>query len=157
MGCDIHIYVEVKYKNKSDWEVFKEDYFELTDFGKSYYKKEKSNILFDNRDYTMFGFLAGVRDSEIIPAPYSKGLPDSVAQEVSDDYTLWDLDAHSVAHLYVSQLLEFDYSKNAYESEPLKNYYTVLGGLFFKNLKELNLLLGRDNIENVRLVYWFDN
>lgn len=60
MGCDIHVNVEIK--NNGLWEKSNQEIFSLDDFDKKFYRKNKGIVPFDWRSYSMFAFLAGVRN-----------------------------------------------------------------------------------------------
>jgi len=177
MGCDIHSFAERKINNK--WEKVGE-HFSLGDWEKKYYKKEKGENPFDWRSYSMFAFLAGVRNydhSEPLSEP--KGLPDGISDEVKEEYEQWECDAHSVSYLTLKELLDFDYDKVFWNRRISRTTYNENGGsftngaaiaeegegthvtyrenlgeFFFTHLKELQELGEPDD---VRIVFWFDN
>lgn len=167
MGCDIHSFAERKVNNK--WEKVGE-HFSLGDWEKQYYKKEKGENPFYWRSYSMFAFLAGVRNYDHSePISETKGLPDDISDEVRDEYgDCWGY--HSSSHLSLKELLDFDYDKVFWNRRIYKNnngasiaeegegtnvtYRENLGGFFFTHLKELQELGEPDN---VRIVFWFDN
>lgn len=123
MGCDIHSFAEVKRKEK--WERVNDKIF--PDFG------SKINEPFGWRSYSMFSFLAGVRNYDHCePLSELKGLPknsewlnsDSKYQEQRSYYTeepvnietnYDDIDNnwnyHSKSYLTLKELLNFDYEK----------------------------------------------
>jgi len=173
MGCDIHSFAEVRRNNK--WEIVKE-HFSLDEFNRKYYNKEKGDNPFDWRSYSMFGFLAGVRNYSCCePISESKGIPEDVCEEIKEEYERWDSDAHSASYLTLRELIEFDYnqilwdrritreeSPNCFNGAALANegegkmitYREHLGESFFKHLEELNQL---GELDDVRIVFWFDN
>ena len=59
MGCDIHMYAEVKNTHTNKWEkvgnVFKSDY--------SFKEDELIDEPYEMRNYTLFSVLAGVRNN----------------------------------------------------------------------------------------------
>jgi len=174
MGCDIHLFVEIKKEGK--WTKFEEDYFTLDEFDKKYYKKDKGTTPFDWRSYGMFGFLANVRNyshSEFLQE--YRGLPidcDLTSEEKED---IIDSNYHSHGYLLLSELLAFDYNKNFWDRRVTKQvspngwngaalaeegegthptYKEFLGNFFFTHLEELKQL---GNPEDVRIVFYFDN
>lgn len=172
MGCDIHSFAEVKRNNK--WEKVN-DHFSLDDYDKEYYKKEKGDNPFDWRDYSIFAFLAGVRNYDHCePISKPKGLPEDLSDEVKQHYEDWECDAHSASYLKAKELLEFDYDKTFWNRRITKvegnctngaalaeegegkvlTYRENLGEWFFKHLEELKTL---GEPENVRIIFWFDN
>lgn len=152
MGCDIHPHVEVKTNGK--WEISTKDVFSLDDFDKKDYKKEKCNSPFDWRSYSMFGFLAGVRET-CNPISDPKGLPDDISEEVKKEHEYMDMDAHSESFLTLKELSDFDYDKQVISSvNEIKTYRDFLSEMYFTHLSELKTL---GEPENVRVVFWFDN
>jgi hypothetical protein len=75
MGCDIHAYVEYRKREPVD------DYeLRWRDFG---------GRINPERNYRIFGKLAGVRrDVEVLVAPV-RGLPDDLGWQANGDYWLW--------------------------------------------------------------------
>ena len=176
MECDIHSFAERKINNK--WEKVG-DHFSLSDWEKKYYKKEKGESPFDWRSYSMFAFLAGVRNYDHCePISKPKGLPKDISEEVKEEYGEgWDF--HSASHLTLTELLDFDYDKvfwNRRVTRTVVNenggvfsngaciaeegegsnvtYRENLGDFFFVHLNELKEL---GSPEDVRIVFWFDN
>lgn len=148
MGCDIHATAEVRTGDgwrASDW------------------------LVFDGRNYGIFGFLADVRNyshSPVIAEP--RGMPDDVTPEVrgGGEWT----DAHSHSWLTLAELLAYDYEQVfwdrritrdgngaalAEEGEgehlPLREF---LGAWFFS---ELDRLAALGPPEDVRIVFWFNS
>lgn len=175
MGCDIHSFAERRNKDTNKWEVLK-NHFTLDEFDKDWYKKEKGDSPFDWRSYSMFSFLAGVRNYDRCkPISEPKGLPDDLSQEVSDEYENWEDDAHSSSWLSLRELVEFDYDQIFWNRRVMKQisdnhwngaclaeegegsmvtYRENLGGFFFVHLEDLRTL---GDLDDVRVVFWFDN
>lgn len=173
MGCDIHSFAEVRRKNK--WEKVTE-HFELSDWAKSYYKKDKGDSPFDYRDYSLFAFLADVRNYDYCePITPPKGFPSDASEEVIEEYNDWEGDAHTPSYLTLEELLNFDYDKKFWNRRVIKqtspaswngaalaeegegeitSYRDNLGEYYFKVLDELKEL---GNPKEVRVVFWFDN
>src|SRR6184192_3698982 len=131
MGCDIHSFAEHKVDGK--W-IQATDFVKLGEFDRSYYKKDYGSSPFDWRCYGIFAFLAGVRnyshcecitseprglpiDSELLNAPLDKpesftygGYSNGIATTKGETITC-DIDYHSHSHIYLNELLEFDYDK----------------------------------------------
>ena len=96
MGCDIHLYKEKKidgvWVTADEWE---DEHGEGLDVP---YEKQ-----FSERDYYLFGFLAGVmRESEL--SLEQKGFPTTASKNVRDCYEYWKGDAHSASHLTLEEL-----------------------------------------------------
>jgi len=171
MGCDIHSYAEVNRNDK--WEMVT-DHFDI-----NYYKKEKGDSPFTWRSYSLFAFLAGVRNYDRCePISELKGLPDDISDGVSDEYgsdSIYDCDYHSLTFLTLKELLDFDYDKVFWNRRVTKqispncsdgaalaeegegkmiSYRDNLGLSFFNVIDELKEL---GEPENVRIVFWFDS
>ena len=175
MGCDIHSFAEIRNKQTGKWEKV-ENYFSLDDFDKKYYKKDKGDNPFGWRNYSMFAFLADVRNYDHCkPLSEPRGLPDDVSNEIKDECDRWGCDAHSMSFLIVKELLDFDYEQKFWKRRVTKKvspilfngaalaeegegtiltYRENLGEWFFKHLNELKELGEPDD---VRIVFWFDN
>ncbi len=67
--------------------------------------------------YEVFGFLAGVRDTEITPIAEPRGLPEDLKPRMEGDYLdgkVW-LGEHSHSFLMRDELLSYDYSQPVVE------------------------------------------
>lgn len=74
MGCDIHGYIEFRKGDQARWESF-------------------GGRLSLDRNYAMFGLLAGVRRGEALITP--RGIPRDVGYDVQDDFTIRVTDQYS--------------------------------------------------------------
>jgi hypothetical protein len=103
MGCDIHLYIEKKIDNR--W-VPAQGFFLI----------DKEDTIpnvpypdrFGDRDYLLFGFLAGVRDStnqHFEP----RGFPKDASKEVRDQFVAWNGDAHTPSYLTLEELKAVDW------------------------------------------------
>lgn len=122
MGCDIHSFAERKRNGK--WEKVEEGFIELSQFEKDCQKKEKGNEPFDWRSYSMFAFLADVRNYDCCePLSEPKGFPDDseFLNSIYDEDAFYgvattnkqDIEEfyHSCSYLTLKELLDFDYTK----------------------------------------------
>lgn len=152
MGCDIHSHAERRNEN-GDWE-------KLPGFEP-----------FGRRSYSVFGFLADVRNySGIPPIAEKRGVPEDISTAVRDSYD--DSDAHSASWLAVSELAAFDYDApcedrrvtrqighNAWNGGctcapgegQMTTFREFLGDSYFADLQKLKVA-GAE-----RVVFWFDN
>lgn len=175
MGCDIHIFTEVK-KNGS-WRRSTDEVFTLDKFDQEYHKKEKGTDPFDWRSYGMFGFLAGVRNYSCVPGFECKqGLPEDVTDKVRLEFDNMDGDAHSPSYLTAEELIGFDYDKKFSDRRTTKeerpgyfngahvvseeegaktSFREFLGEFFMTHVQELKTL--SEQYEDARVVFWFDN
>ena len=177
MGCDIHSFAERKING--EWTKVG-DHFTLGEWEKQYYKKDKSDSPFDWRNYSMFGFLAGVRNYDHCdPISLPKGIPDDTCDYIRDEYEESLMGYHSASYLTVKELTDFNYDKKFWNRRVSKTvhydgggsytngaalaekgegeivtYRENLGETFFKHLKELQEL---GDPKDVRIVFWFDS
>lgn len=139
MGCDIHMYIEVKIEGQ--WHYYGE-----------------ANI---KRNYNLFSRLAGARLSERFPpivAP--RGVPDDLSAVTRMHLSRWESDAHTESWLSHDEMMkvygEFDnddwcdYDKNV----PFTVY---LLGNCVTDYKDEDYEDSYSDIENMRFVFWFDN
>lgn len=179
MGADIEIWTEIRNKKTGKWIRFEEEYFSVSDWERKTFNKIKAKYPFDWRSYSMFGFLADVRnysECECISEP--KGLPTDSEYLNEDGYYSggggWgsnditkkreietDGMSHSFSYLTLRELLEFDYAKKFVDQRDNTDTYLKeithrehLGGMFFVHLEELKQLGEPDD---VRIVFFFDN
>lgn len=180
MGCDIHSFAEKRNKETGKWEKVN-DAFTLDSYDKAIMKKNKGSHPFDWRSYSVFAFLAGVRNYDCCePLSEPKGMPSGVCEEIKSEYDRWEGDAHSASYFTAKELSDFDYNKTfwnrrisrtiyredgsvagsngaclANEGEgEIVSYRDNLGEFFFVHLEELKSL---GEPEDVRIVFWFDN
>jgi len=123
MGADIHSWAEIKRHNK--WERIKESIFPN-------YGTTKTNEPFSNRSYSVFGFLADVRNySECKPISEPRGLPDdseylnsvleyaySSKQEIENNGNY-----HSFSYLTLKELVDFDYDQTFWNRRVTKTEF----------------------------------
>lgn len=169
MGCDIHMHVEFKsnrhWSGKKDWMCG--DHFHSIDPTDSRYVIQHVGLL-EDRCYSLFSVLANVRNGRDLPyISDPKGLPNDVTKYVEEDYDSWGCDAHSCSYLTLREIFEFNEKvepKNefgGYILEPLIDR-------MFQRADELNVLYDfelkhpitddvRKKMENIRIVFWFDN
>jgi hypothetical protein len=147
MGCDIHVITEVKENDK--WR--RDDY-----------------TPFDWRSYSLFGFLADVRNYDRCePLTKLRGFPEDSSTSVTDD-DLWDTHSHS--YVILKELLDFDYAKTFWNRRITRgndgaalaekgegeiiSYQNNLGSSFFEDLDKLREL---GEPEDVRILFCFDS
>jgi hypothetical protein len=127
MGCDIHLYVEVKKKGKwepaDEWSTYEKEYGDedkdtnndpVIPYGKGFY---------NSRNYSLFGMLANVRNGvgfagvdtgeALVPIAEPRGLPDDVSSIIRENSDHWGGDGHSHSHLTVKELMEYDWTRTA--------------------------------------------
>lgn len=108
MGCDIHIYTEVKRENK--W--VHADYFRRNRY-KNEQDKEEFTVceIYQGRNYRLFSVLANVRNYEKLNKYISepKGLPDNCSTFVKTLSDEWDTDGHSHSFLTLKELKDYKF------------------------------------------------
>jgi hypothetical protein len=163
MGCDIHSFAEVKRNGK--WERLTEKVFKSWD-------GSLIDAPFDLRNYSVFGFLADVRNySDCKPLSQPKGFPqdsewlNEIHKKDKDltnlRYYLEDGDYHSHSFFTLKELVDFDYEQTfedgrAEVSEEPK-IITYREHLWEKYFDDIDVLKTLGEPEDVRVVFWFDN
>ena len=142
MGCDIHSFAEKRNSETGKWELI-EDFLTIDEFEKKYSKKEKGSSPFNWRSYSVFAFLAGVRNYDHCePISPPKGLPDDseylnnnlVSFGYGKKETLYksieeDFSYHSASWLTVQELLDFDYEKTFWNRRIYRTTYREDGSI----------------------------
>lgn len=99
MGCDIHLIVEKRIKG--EWgraEALVEKKHEWSSPYEEWYTE---------RNYSVFGALAGVREHEVVPIAEPRGIPsDCTTVADADDFPFGD---HTYSWLTVDELLGYDW------------------------------------------------
>ena len=180
MGCDIHVCVEIKEDGRwmpNELEIFEEIDWKTANGRLDHYPMIPSAKFPVGRNYSLFGWLAGVRNySAVTPAFADRGLPPDMSGTTSDKAYRWAGDAHSASHVTAAELLAVDYEQLVEDRrhtvqeasgifnggatcEPGKGVQEKLGDFigrdFVKAVKRLASL--HTDPKCVRLVFWFDN
>jgi hypothetical protein len=138
MGCDIHCHLEVKINNK--WEHYSKPYIP--------------------RNYKLFGLMAGVRNKSMKPIVLPKGLPIDLSIITKIDWEIWETDAHDTSWFNVDEIkiLE-EYLEKDKDLWWKENYMYIWGYLFGNRFGDLFTYKNDypKEIEDVRLIFWFDN
>jgi hypothetical protein len=148
MGCDIHLFTEVKINSK-------------------WYCHAVCEV---QRDYDLFYKMAGVRgrDNDTVPISLPKGLPDDISDVTKAYADYWDGDGHSYSWLNSNEILELEKwveceieERRNKSREPLPyDYPEKRWGYLFGNPWGDFINSERfdpENIEDIRFVFWFDN
>ena len=133
MGCDIHLYFEKKNKH-GEWEELEVD----------------PRLIPDDRNYRLFGFLAGVRNDEIPPQFERRGIPEDTSLPKGENgYGLGD---HDFTHAYLDEILDAPWKE--YELE-WSDFYIFC----FNTLPKLLYGIGFSKLDerNVRVLIGFDS
>jgi len=103
VGCDIHLYVEVKRGKK--WEVAY-----APESMRPEYDPTGIASWYRGRNYDMFAVLADVRNgSGFDPIVEPRGVPGDCSKEVKAIVKEWSSDGHSHSWLTVRELLDYDW------------------------------------------------
>jgi hypothetical protein len=150
MGCDIHMYAEVRNKKTNKWEkvgkVFKNEWYDPEQKTKVYeehgyeWNAQFTDQPYDERNYDVFAVLAGVR-RDATPIDKPRGLPEDISDEVKQ-IAENDPDGHSYSYLTLKELLSYNW-----KDENTSHFAN-------STLPKLQKL-GRP--EDVRIVFYFDN
>jgi hypothetical protein len=185
MSCDIESFAEKRNKETGKWERVG-DVFTLSEFDKNYLKKEKGDSPFYLQSYSVFGFLADVRNYDHCePLSDPKGLPDDSEYLNTETTDMWGsketnksrilYDNHSASYLTLKELMDFDYNKTFWNRRISKQ--TSPHGWNSSALAEEGegkIISYRENLgemffihleelkqlgepEDVRVIFWFDN
>lgn len=110
MGCDIHMFGEVRDKKTGKWvstDVWKPSKYE-DDEGRltiPYHQR-----IYTHRNYNLFAWLADVRNGtwgeHIPPIADPKGLPEDASPEVANEAERWNGDGHSHSYFTLAELEE---------------------------------------------------
>ncbi len=125
--------------------------------------------VFNTQNYTMFGWLADVRNyAKVPPIAQRRGLPDDVSDEVAGLAENMNFYGHS--WLSLRELLEFDYEatfedRRAPGGHPeyrdtfppgmgeVKPYREIFPTRYWEELEAMKQL---GDVEDTRIVFWFD-
>lgn len=142
MGCDIYMHIEVKYKGR--WEHYSQPDID--------------------RDYDLFSRMANVRNEakghpdHIEPISQPRGVPDDVSAIAAIDLRIWDCDAHSASWLTWQELGDLEsWLMDRYRNSNVGQRYPF--GFLFQNGFDADNMedLKKEDIEDARAVFWFDN
>lgn len=149
MGCDIHIWTEVRNTKTYQWEkvgsIFPNPRFEDGDD----VNEDHTPLIdepYDDRNYRLFAILANVRNyGNVRPISKPRKLPVDITPEVMAKYNEWGSDAHSPSWLILAELMAYrpenDFEQQGYDD--LKLIIQAISPL--------------GNPGNVRVVFFFDN
>ena len=142
MGCDIHLYIEKKNKD-GKWEKLIID----------------ECLLPDDRNYSVFGFLAGVRGDYKKPLFPKRGFPDD--SSIPKDETEHFLGDHSFTHAYLDEILEANWDQLAYDIDDdykfSESYFYVFCEYVLPRLCSSCRFMSLEEKRNVRIIMGFDS
>lgn len=133
MGCDIHLYFEKRNKD-----------------GKWKQIKIPESLIPDDRNYKLFSYLGGVRNSgDVIPWFPNRGIPDDSSLPEDEKFCL---DIHSRTHAYLGEILVAPWEK----MEMQNHYFYIFCVYIIPRLVSCGFLNDEDQM-NIRVIIGFDN
>lgn len=174
-GCDIHIRLEYLEEDNTYESL---DFYEITNDRDylTYYPKSYPFIpipIYNDRDYELFGLLAGVRSREYEPIDYPRGIPEDCNKYIMSEYEAGCADWHSASCFTLGELRR---TYNRHRDEPtlvdgrVNVYLRLLEGIILPIEKrvcnkfwiyELDVDKRTERCkkywDKVRMVFWFDN
>lgn len=164
MGCDIHMYREVRDKN-GDWQPLR-DVYKYFDFRWENDPDEPDSGLSSlkipdtGRDYALFGILSeGVR-CEVSPNLGEHGLPNDISSEIEAEADVWGGDGHSHSYATLEELDEIWQETGGKFEFPDEDAYSEADRFedFFVSWVDRYVRpFAWDGDDSIRIVYWFDN
>ena len=101
MGCDIHCTWEVRRTQSGPWE-------NMDTWDDGY----PARPILDDRNYSLFAMLAGVRNmDDIVPIAEPRGLPSDMAPETEAYFGSYRAGNHSASWLDLEDLCAYDYTQ----------------------------------------------
>lgn len=132
MGCDIHAYRELRHKDGT-WHCYGE--------------------LRITRNYSLFGYLAGVRSTPVKQLAPVRGLPTDLSVVVQSAADQWEGGGHT--HSWLT-MVEVDQLETYCVKQGWCDVWDPIAGYLFGNAWNPESL-GRSPFVDARLVFWFDN
>lgn len=154
MGCDIHLYVEVKKDDKWDElaiPLFSDPYEAITK------KKSYSHKPDTYRNYTLFALLADVRnDGSIQPIKYVTGIPEDLSEDLKEEYNRGSSDWHSATYYILDELLEYQWDTLEIETvdisgEGYKEY--IENGMPSSWIRSSNTIFDKERLKKAHNAY----
>lgn len=140
MGCDIHVHLEVKLEGSIQWQHMNQPRI--------------------GRDYELFEMIAGVRGDGlgvVVPT----GVPMDASRMTAFDYGVWGSDAHSAGWLTWDEIREVEKRHKVHMKKHLLphncGFCSQLGYLFGDSVTTEYVEDLPDGLQDVRLIFWFDN
>jgi len=134
MGCDVHMHVEVKVGGR--WEHYSHPRIQ--------------------RNYRLFGLLAGVRNTDVLPIVEPKGLPEDMSLITKTDYEYYKDEGHTESWFNRNEIRELFEVMDEDCDLPDSTVFGYANGNCLTTIGELDS--GHPGAyEEVRLVFWFDN
>lgn len=157
MGCDIHLFVEVRRQGKWAQVVHAPSGSVRPDDDSPTYGDQ----FYAGRNYGLFTILANVRPyghPNLAPMSKPRGLPKDVSKEVTAISEHWNGDGHSHSHHTLNELMAYAYGET-WISQRTINRLDGVTSEFQVTLEKLCEFLVEPGIspDDIRIVFWFDN
>lgn len=146
MACDIHIAVEAF--GGGEWHLLSAYEYEEIGDGRSRLYIEKPRLL-GHRNYTVFGALAGVRDTSVPMIDSPRGLPKDLSPLVAEWAKQWEGDAHTHGWLTLDEIREYPWDRLV-EGQDVRHDFNMLLQVWCAALLD-------EHGPQVRIVFFFDN
>lgn len=114
MGCDIHMFVEIRNPSTGAWEFVPAEGNAPQD---DWDRKNNRWSWFGGRNYTLFGILADVRGSSWPPISEPRGIPEDASLEYLSVAYPWKLDGHSHSWLTVAEIDAYNWGQTRLHKE----------------------------------------
>lgn len=159
MGCDIHFYVE--RRTKDGWEYveppkgFDVEHEKWLGYAKAHGYAHGPPSFYSDRNYRLFGILAGVRDPTVDPIAPPREVPDDMSITVRKAHD--PRYHHSHSWLTLAEILGHDWEQRPpcrYDPEVDESLAEQVGDFYTKTLPALKKL---GDPADVRVVFWFDS
>lgn len=128
----------------------KENGYEISNSDLDYYSPVVAkDWLYENRNYNLFGILAGVREYSINPISEPKGMPSDLCEYIKSECESWDCDGHTHSYYTFRELIDFDWMSSVVHNEAwvsekvYKQFketgdpYPCSGGVYGKNIEKI--------------------
>lgn len=156
VGCDIHMFVEVKYSfgDNNKWINF--DHHTKNPYFDEYRDTPEFDVieLHDVRNYLAFEQLCGVRaytESPSISPP--RGVPIDISAFVKQHVESWNIDGHSHSFVTLEEIRIYRANLKDLSFDGLKYIHEAL------ELRAIEYFLTPEGVDpkNIRIVFFFDN
>ena len=164
MGCDIHMYREVRDKD-GNWRAFGEinKYYDVRyeDDPEDPNPVSSLNIPDTGRDYGLFSILSyGVRSEPATSIGDGRGLPEDVSTSIQEASDGWGRDGHSHSYATLEELDEiwqetggviyFPEDDKSCDKDRFEDFFVEWINRYLRPY-------AWDGDDSIRIVYWFDN
>lgn len=162
MGCDIHIYSEIKLPEPGSSWVHADGWIKAE---LPYLRKDNGESmipLWVGRNYGVFGYLAGVRTNPEMCFRFGVGLPEDISPGVrkifDEDEHCWHTPGHCTLMEFRAALSKVTdpFTENDEDEDPY-NSYLHLHRILKTMERRLEIIYPGLSEHNFRIVFWFDS